>query len=550
MNGTKGGRFKLLVADDEQWIHEKLRSMIDGAGLGIEVLRPAEDGEEALRIIKSDRPDILISDINMPFMSGNELIRKAKEYDPRLQVIVLSGYDDFAFVREALVCGALDYLIKPISRHGLLDVLDLAISKIGETNREQEEQTLIRRKLLEATSLLRDGEFSMVLNGIESAAAAPGMLTQLNLRFSMFTLVLIKIQDLPRIAQCRGVPVSRLSMEVKNALSRGKHTNAMLLFNNIYARSEFLLIVEPASLDIEALGRDLRPFLEKRFGTRVRIAYSRPYLSLDKMKDAYAEARLALSVRPLNEADAVAGAERTATTEIHRRISPEQEKQLLFALQSGNKEMVREVIFDRIGLRNAEKSWLLIEIRQCVEYVANVVFHYVETEPGAILAVETYDYLLGTALDREDVTEVRAVIDQILDEIFVDGTGHGAGESMKGTVDSVRHYIEENYFSDISLSSLSERFNVDRSYLCRSFKKMTGTNLMLAIAQKRIGKAREYIRESLSSSEKTVSGDLSLAEISDLVGYEEYTYFSRVFRKLTGESPSDYRDRIAGEERS
>ena len=124
-----------------------------------------------------------------------------------------------------------------------------------------------------------------------------------------------------------------------------------------------------------------------------------------------------------------------------------------------------------------------------------------------------------------------SVLEQMLDEAFGELTTGGASDSMRQTVRRVQEYIDENYFDAVSLTSISQMFHVERSYLSKSFKQVSGSNLMLAIAKKRIEKAADYIRQR----------DLSLAEVSSLVGYEEYAYFNRVFHKIMGVSPSEFK---------
>lgn len=87
--------YKLLVADDEYWTREKIRNMINWEEYQIVFMNPAQDGEEVLRIAAEDRPDILITDINMPFVNGVDLVKKVKREYPDIVVFVISGYDDF-----------------------------------------------------------------------------------------------------------------------------------------------------------------------------------------------------------------------------------------------------------------------------------------------------------------------------------------------------------------------------------------------------------------------------------------------------------------------
>jgi two-component system response regulator YesN len=222
--------------------------------------------------------------------------------------------------------------------------------------------------------------------------------------------------------------------------------------------------------------------------------------------------------------------------EVRRRVTPELENRLAFALESRNKALAQEAIFDLIGLRGCEaEGWLLIEAKQTAEYVAGMIYHRADPGPSAparsMLAMDNLADLLGMALEEEDIPEVCSVLEQLLDEAFGEPASPGAGENMVGVARRAQEYVDEHYFEDISLTSVAAVFRVDRSYLSKAFKQVTGCNIMLAIAKKRIEKAEEHIRQ----------GDMSLTDIADLVGYGEYAYFNRVFRKVAGMNPREYK---------
>ena len=113
-------KYKLLIADDEYWTREKIRSMIAWEEYQIDFMSPAQDGEEVLQILEADRADILITDINMPFLNGVDLVKKVKEQYPEIVILVLSGYDDFDYVKETLMAGAINYLLKPVTKIDLI----------------------------------------------------------------------------------------------------------------------------------------------------------------------------------------------------------------------------------------------------------------------------------------------------------------------------------------------------------------------------------------------------------------------------------------------
>ena len=106
--------YNLLVADDEYWIREKFRTILDWGEYNINFLEPARDSEEVLKRVETEACHILITDVNMPYINGVELIKRIKEKYPCIVVFVVSGYDDFSYVKESLIAGAINYLLKQI----------------------------------------------------------------------------------------------------------------------------------------------------------------------------------------------------------------------------------------------------------------------------------------------------------------------------------------------------------------------------------------------------------------------------------------------------
>ena len=133
------------------------------------------------------------------------------------------------------------------------------------------------------------------------------------------------------------------------------------------------------------------------------------------------------------------------------------------------------------------------------------------------------------ALDKENTREFTELVTQVL-KTYIQGEQETEDQEPEDLIQKVKHYIDENYTDNISLSNIAEKFFVTPSYLSRSFKKAEGVNLISYITEKRIQKAKEYIE----------NGELKLSEIAFLVGYDDYTYFNKVFKRYTKYSPKDY----------
>lgn len=526
-------RYRILIADDEYWVRENLRTLLTDPEGTFEVLEPAVDGEAALARIAIDKPDILLTDIDMPFLTGNELIRAARSRQPALQIAVLSGYSDFEYVRQALLDGAADYLLKPVTQEALLRVMAKAVANLqGQVSREQQ-LTSQAATLQRAAELVRDEALSEFLGEGPLGPASANSVPELDLEFPVFTLLLVKLIDLSKVLSDQGLELGALVARVKAlTLREASGSSKTLVFHNLRVRNEFLVLTDREEAAVDQLAGRLAN-LERFTGSRIDVAVSPAFYAFDKLRQAYRDAQSAFLARRLGEAGAVVRYHDVHGRELHPRLTPELERLVALALETDDKTLIRELIFDRAGLRQADQ-WLLVEVRQTVEHLVGMLFRHAQKRSAArsSLAVEDFKFQLGEALSARDLAEVCNLIDQVIDEAF-GRLASTTSPSMKQVVRRVEDYIAERYCENLSLSTLAQVFHVDGSYLSKAFKQVTGLNLMTAIAQRRIEKAQEHIRDR----------DLTLTEVAFLVGYEEYAYFSRVFHKVAGESPSDYKNR-------
>ena len=170
-------RYKILIADDEYWTREKLRTMLQWEAYGLEFLEPAVDGEDVLTKIAEKKPDILITDINMPFLNGVELLNILQRDYPEIVTFVVSGYDDFSYVKDTFLAGAINYLLKPVTKIDLVGALTKALEIISGRQSEREEARKQKLEILKASSLIEDREFSRLLEREELPYSPPNVST-------------------------------------------------------------------------------------------------------------------------------------------------------------------------------------------------------------------------------------------------------------------------------------------------------------------------------------------------------------------------------------
>lgn len=139
--------YKVVVADDEPKIRRGIKKMLESFGLNLKIVGVAQDGIDALNLIKAEKPDIVLVDINMPFLNGFSLIEESIQIVPECIIIIITGYDEFKYAQKAVRLGIFDYLLKPIDHMELYDVMVKAMNESCKKTRERHLVELLEKEL-------------------------------------------------------------------------------------------------------------------------------------------------------------------------------------------------------------------------------------------------------------------------------------------------------------------------------------------------------------------------------------------------------------------
>jgi len=214
---------------------------------------------------------------------------------------------------------------------------------------------------------------------------------------------------------------------------------------------------------------------------------------------------------------------------LSQRLSPALQKQMEQAVRMQQRDWFDRLV-EQTGLWSPQaQEWSQMEYLHCVTAIAWVLHRSVEERGDAAqaLAVETLIDTLPMVFSQP--VQLRETLMQMEDEAFWSAP---CGESATGVMEQVRQYVDAHYIEDLSLGDLASRFGLDGSYLSRSFKQAAGSNLTVYVTRLRVAEAKRLLQRR----------ELSITEVAQAVGYGDYAYFSRVFKKLTGISPRQYRE--------
>lgn len=524
-------KYKILIADDEYWVRKKLAALLDWESLGIECLEPAKDGQETLERVRQEHPDILVTDVNMPFINGVDLLRKLQPEFPDLVSFVVSGYDDFEYVKGCFLGGCVNYLLKPVSREDMEQAMVKALEIISA--REDS-----RRKVEKASSLLRDTEFSQLVRDRETSALPTGPMEQY-LGMDNMALMLIKIHNLHSVSRKFDHDLSMYAYELKKEIVRLSGKKELIVFNHIYRPGEFMIITDMAEKERKALACRILEWFSQWNDAWMTVSMTANSFSIEQINRAYKQAVAGLLSRHFEETNQIISLSEVQPSSAGPvNLSLELAKQLRKLLDSGNRQAVLRLLIEETGLINC-CGWLYSQVLQFVKEAGLLLadFAMKNRSEKYMADMDGLTENMSKAVETLKLENVCAAIRAAVDYLCPEHTDY-APDTTRHLVRQAAAYVDKNYFEDLTLSSLSEKFNVESSYFSRIFRQETGENLTYYITRKRIEKACTLISND----------DINLTEIAFMVGYNDYSYFNRVFKKYTGMSPREYRNHINGQE--
>lgn len=519
---------KLLIVDDEFVIRNGLVKGVDWASLHIQLLPAAESAEEALKTAQSTLPDILITDISMPGKSGIELIGALEKLNPRLKSIILTGYDDFEYAKQAVDLKVCKYLLKPVAPDILLETVRSLQEELEENIHQQEEFALLRQKFVDNFDTMREFFLNSVL--LRRYSENTQVSTEQNLFCigagkSHFGVLITQFEE---DASGENQHLDFLALaEITKHLS-DEQTE---LYPVYLSAMQYAIVVCGTRADILThLGEQLLYPLQNTLHKKITVGISNMYNSFPQISLAFEEAREAASYRLLTDRNALISIQ---------DILPESDSLILFPQQE------LEKLIAALKNRNATKFSKLIQelflpLKQCkrisLAYALQLTVEFLST---TLRVAEQYSIPLGISEPRELWTWVFAAdtleqLEAAMQKVYHSIAQQIVQQDGAALIEQIKAYLEQNYTRKLNLTEVSQHFYLSYSYLSLLFKRETGYNISEYLNQLRISHAKQLLADSATK----------VYEIGALVGIEDSHYFTRIFKKQTGLTPSQYREQL------
>ena len=535
---------KVFLAEDEFIIREGIKNNIDWQAYGYEFCGEASDGELAFPLIQKTRPDILITDIKMPFVDGLALSRLVKKELPETEIIILSGYEEFDYAKEAIQIGVARYLLKPINGETLLQEIDSVAEIILGKQKEKEIREKYQKEMEENSLRDQMDLFQHLVTGDCSMEELLSVADKLDLKIMApwYSIVLLKIQSM-------------------------KHDYEEYSGSIVVVDERIAKLAEPEHVLIFDRALEGRAFLFKADSEEELLAYQKEYLGdVKEVLSGYANLRYFGGIgTPVNRLREIpASFEDASHAFAHRYLVAEScilDSSLLmqegaaehedFRISAVNPEQI-----DRTKMQEFLRTGDLDE----VVYFVDEFFG--KLDGGAMksrifrqyITMDAYfsivDFLKGLGLQKDEIEapdqdssilqDEKSAMDyivRIMDKALV-LREKKASSRYEDVVSEVIYYIEDNYAQEeLSLNLLASHVNFSPNHLSMIFSQQTGQTLIRYLTDYRMNRAKELLR--CSSKKSSV--------ISMEVGYKDPHYFSYLFKKTQGMTPTQYRGGRAAE---
>lgn len=533
-------KYKVLAADDEYWSRENLRSLISWEDYAIKFLDPACDGEEVLERIKEEKPDIILTDINMPFLDGLELLKKLQTEYPQIITIAVSGYDDFEKVKGVFVSGGLDYLLKPVGKEELVRILTKALGILEERETLRRNTETNRQKEHKLSSFMEDSEYSALLSGKLYGQFQAQPHVSSTGEFSGMAALMVKFYNIAEIAEKFDHDSLQMSLDIKTKLRKLTDGDPdAIIFNNCNKMSEFLIFTSLRTKSLQIFAEKiLKEFPLDDYGP-VSVILHEQTGSLDDIGNIYRDMIAVLVTRPFTYTHCILscpeGESTSACQTVGKNISHRIEEELYHFLNTSQKNEIRKLIFQTCDFRNCDNgSWSCLDVKQYIRRITGILYRYVQEQQPELTAqaeeaMDDIDYYMKCL----DAGSVMSSIKILLNSLWENDSENNA-DSAGSQVEQIRQYILTSYHENITLTALASAYHMDASYLSRMFSQTYGETIIAYLTRVRMEQAIRLMGDE----------EKKLETISFLVGYDDYNYFSRVFRKKLGVSPREYRNNI------
>lgn len=527
--------YKAILVDDEPIILRSLEAAVPWEELGVRLVGQARNGEEALQLFHSSKPDIIVSDIRMPSIDGIALMTEVMRLPFKPIFIVISGYGDFEYAREAIRQGAFDYLLKPIDHDELIGMVRKATGKLDAERRARAENEQLLHSVQALSLLARERMFAELIEGNQRPLQHMQWMES-SLLEKPYCVAVVQLDHFATMNKRWTPQEKRLwFFAVRNILEEwSQHNEGLAAFP--FHSGEWILLFEAApGQRLRSLGEDIVRHIMQYSKLSCSVGISSQAQGIEQLHGAYQSACGALQQRFHNGGESVFldggggdTAARTAAGAPAWHYPKRLETELVSCIRSLDRARMLaalDALKEELGATAAPKDYL---IRCAVEITVIVHREFQHMSLSAEHSVDAVLQSLQDAATLDDAVDTmkRAFAGWL--ERNLESRDHEDGAAL---MEKARRYIDNHYHNDLGIDEVSDFVGLSASHFCTLFKQVTGSTFLEYVTWCRIEKAKYIL----------LNTEVKVYQLAPLVGYQDPRYFTQVFKKITGMTPSEYR---------
>lgn len=516
---------KVLLVDDEPIFRMGLRAGIQWEEAGCRIVGEAKNGEEALIQIEEKNPDLVLLDIKMPKMGGIEVLKRIKNKKNRPEFIVLSCFNEYEYVREAMKLGACDYLFKPLMEgRDILAAVREAAKNMADADENHEDDRAERISVL-LEHLLTSAELDEgTVENIKSLCP--------ELDDMPYFVLAVKIPG----KMCKERKKEALLALCKSILIRCFDEKPLFFCEKQQVLYGLFLYLPEEGYDVQGKRKKLWKKVKEYVEVPVWIGSSLCMRGSGDLKKAFDQAESALRMHFFScfSRDAVEFAEYCLQCEVSRDFSElyaEQIKIIEGAFGKYDLELIRNTI---AGICNSILAEKLFSEKDFSHMLANIVIGnmraYKCRDLMERLLMEEYN-VISDLYHQETMEEACNYFFGLLEEIFRLMKRTLYGNSHSDTIQNAIAYMREHYSEKISLPDIAGKVSMSEKYFCKLFKEETGETFVGYLTKIRVQEAREMLTKT----------NLKTYEVAEKAGFKDYHHFCKTFKRITGKTPREIR---------
>ncbi len=531
---------RVLLVDDDEIIRTSLKTMYEWEQHGFIVADEVTNGVECIQKLSLSHFDLVITDMNMPIMDGVALIESIRQYFPGVEVIAISGYDDFNYVHGSLRKGAVDYILKHrLNKESLCEVLKAVKIKLIEQNKLLQSSNLQLEQLSEGRTLILHNLAQEILVGKINCRETKQRLELLEIscEFTKLILCYIKAQNFPDIRHGKADKVIKAFVDVVDRIITEDYHG----FTAYLEEGYFVAFIDFGNINsalfiqqmLAGLPSRICSASKKYLGLHITIAVSSLCESYEKIPEYFNKTRRSLDHKFYDEQQLIWQYIDVPKADVQISLNIKDEeliRQYLEEVDIDGMLNFLDTFFDKCRIVNASPRSVLMICAELLSFAIQFcIKHGLES-----IRVEVVEIQLSGEYLSKKYRELRILIRQVYDKVLTEHSRLMDESSGNPYVMKAIRYVNTNYRNNISLTDTAEYVGISAQYLSHLINEKCDKGFAELLNGKRVDVACEMMR----------SHSYKVKEIVKKTGFNNYNYFFKVFKDVTGHTPVEYERQV------